>query len=656
MFSAFYQLISKNLKDGKNQNLSSITQLIGQICFNKQETIYWSKIGQRVLDNSIDDLIWRKIGRRLIKQQNTIYLESIIRPLLMNATNYEQIEWYLDSELVNEKSNQQIDKDGSHKSTIKHLLTNKFLLINYYPSTKHQALIENIVGYLINYNLQLFKKTLYNVLSIWSNATLIRHQNKDQHYYLCRILICSLKYMIKLNVKLDLNEFLILVLHGAETHLKMVELDKRNCGLFVVEKLTNYLNKDNDKLEDKLDFEIELNDETKYLNDILNEKFNKDHKKATDKNHEVKNEKKVNDKVYDDKEYEYDKMSLSNNEDDLIPYDMSNDLPFIKTKKPIYLKDCLEGLMNNEEIDYNSTCLQCLPELIDKNRSQAKELNVDFIRVLLFLDNEDEDLKDIRFKTMIKLCNLDPIKSAQYLTNQFFDRNLSIVRKLEVLDVIVESAKELSSLENPNLIEDHKIKSIQKIVKHPKPEYERIVEERIKSKTRYLFPTSTNHQPLVPLKNDFVQYVNHYFYPLINNYDKKDITLKFNEDDYFVLGKLILALAELLKSVSQTHLTRKMAIALIDFLNVFKNHQESFVRKSIVLGIHSILTNVPNYLLFEELQTDLLSFRDFLINLKQSDPETFHNQGVLVLYKLEEQLNDYRNRIKSDQKMKNIRI
>jgi hypothetical protein len=30
-------------------------------------------------------------------------------------------------------------------------------------------------------------------------------------------------------------------------------------------------------------------------------------------------------------------------EDDLIPYDLSNDVPLVKTNQPAYLRDCLDG-------------------------------------------------------------------------------------------------------------------------------------------------------------------------------------------------------------------------------------------------------------------------------------------------------------------------
>ena len=611
-----------------------ITQLIGQICFNKFEHVYWSTVGRKVLEHSKHDLIWRKIGRRIIKQQNSFYLESLIRLLLLNADHYEQIEWYLGADLNNEET--------GHNSTIRHLLTNKFLLISHF-SANDQTLVDNIVGYLINFNVKLFEQTLHNVITVWSNATAVRHLTKDQHYYLCRILICCLKYMIKLKFRLDANRFQSLILHSAEVHLKMVELDKRNRGLFVVEKLMNYLNRA--KLDDKLDFEIELNDEIRFLIEILE---GKQTESASTINVQSSNDAKED-------EYEYSTFNDQEEEEDLMPYDMSNDTRLIKTKKPIYLKDCLEGLMNTEDPEYNSTCLQCLPDLIDKNRAQASELAVDFVRVLLFLDkDEDEELKECRFKTMVKLCNLNPMNLAHYLTDQIYDRNLSIVRKLEVLDMIVESARELSSLEHHRSIEDtNKVKSIQNIVRHSKPEYERIIEERLKSKTKIL---CSSHKLPLSTKNEFIQYVTYYFYPLINRFDRKDVTLKFEEDDYFVLGKLILTLAELLKSVSQTHLTRKMAIALVEFLNVFKHHPESYVRKAITMCIHSILTNVPNYFLFEELQPDLLSLRDFLLNLKQLDPETFHSHGVLTLYALEEQINDYQNSIRLNEKMKQIQM
>ena len=631
-----------------------ITELIGRICFNRHEAIYWSVVGRRVLENAVQDPIWRKIGRRLINQANAFYREALVKQLLMNAADHEQVEWFLGTDLNDERN--------GNCSTIRHLLTNKFLLISYSPAFENQRLIENTIGYLAHRaNRELFESTLHNVLSVWSNATLVRHQTTDQHNYLCRILACSLRHMMRLRMKLDSGRFLSVILHGGETHLKMVEPVKRNSGLFMVQKLVNYLHADNEKMNgEQLDFEIDLNDAAvRYLNAILEGKS-----EALGKGTSPLGESKANTlgkpkdkKEEDEAMYDYEPAIGNDDEDDLVPYDMSGDVPVIKTKRPIYLKDCLEGLMNSEDVEYNSTCLDYLPELIEKNPWQARELNVDFIRVLLFLDCEDEDeRKQLRFRSMVKLCNLDPDRSAQYLTSQVYDQNLSIVRKLDVLDIMVESARQLSSGESA-IDERQTVKSIQNIVRQPRPEYEKIIEERVKAKTRYLCPTSkAMHKLPAGVPNGFVPHVNEYFYPLIANYDKADVTLKFHEDDYFVLGRLIVTLAELLKAVSQTHLTRKMAVALIDFLNVFRNHPESYVRKSITIAIHSILSHVPSFFLFEDLQADLLSFRDFLVGLKQIDPETFHSHGVLALYTLQEQLNDYQASQRSGRQMKEIKI
>lgn len=630
--------------------MSLITELIGRICFNRHETIYWSVVGRRVLSSSVEGPIWRKIGRRLINQQNTLYLEGLLRQLLLNAENHEQVEWYLGADLTDSTDDRHGD---SRRATIRHLLTNKFLLISYSAPFEGQSLIENLIGCLAHRS-SLFESTLHNVLSVWSNASLVRHQTKDQHYYLCRILACSLRHMTRLGVQLESGRFLSVILHGAETHLKLVEPEKRNSGLFVVQHLANYMHKHNEKLskEEKLDFDVDLNDKAiGYLNAILEGKQNTPNKRPEDLDRGDETAKKEADELEDNNNQE------EQNDDDLVPYDMSDDRSVLPGKRPIYLKDCLEGLMNTEDVEYNAVCLECLPELIEKNRSQASELSVDFIRVLLFLDcEEDAEAKRLRARSMVRLCSLDPTKSAAYLTGQLYDQNLSIVRKLDLLDTIVESARQLSSSAAGPLVDGQQIKSIQNIVRERRPEYERIIEERVKAKTRYLCPTAsaigrTVHRLPADSPNEFVQHVNHFFYPLINQFDRKEVALRFNEDDHFVLGKLIVTLAELLKAVSQTHVTPKMAVALVDFLNAFKNHPESYVRKSITIAIHSILSNVPSFFLFEELQADLLSFRDFLVAQKQLDPETFHSHGVLVLYTLEERLNSYQVSLRTKNKM-----
>ena len=61
-------------------------------------------------------------------------------------------------------------------------------------------------------------------------------------------------------------------------------------------------------------------------------------------------------------------------DDELEPYDMSNDRKIVAVKRPLYVRDCMEGLLNSEKPDQVEICLTTASALIRKHTSTVKEV------------------------------------------------------------------------------------------------------------------------------------------------------------------------------------------------------------------------------------------------------------------------------------------
>ena len=72
----------------------------------------------------------------------------------------------------------------------------------------------------------------------------------------------------------------------------------------------------------------------------------------------------------------YDAYLNNNSDDELEPYDMSNDRKSVTTKPPVYVRDCMEGLINSEKPDQIEVCIKAASVLIRKHTSTVNEVGV----------------------------------------------------------------------------------------------------------------------------------------------------------------------------------------------------------------------------------------------------------------------------------------
>lgn len=257
-------------------------------------------------------------------------------------------------------------------------------------------------------------------------------------------------------------------------------------------------------------------------------------------------------------------------DDDLEPYDMPNEVTIDKTKKPIYLTDCINGLLNKENVEWNKACLESCAELIEKNGKMAEDYAENLCRALLHLDDEFElpQFLEWRKDALIKLCQTCPITVASYIVSEFYRRNVLMSVRMDILEIIAIVSAKISqqSPEETNVVE----KVIPQDLYLAEKKWRDVIEERVKTKTKLFTPSK-----LPKLKtNPFPKFAGYFFFPLIRNYTKCDISINLSGDDYYLLGRLIFTLGVILDCVSQAPITRRMGQDLLQFLWSIRYHIE----------------------------------------------------------------------------------
>ncbi|ETE59101.1 Telomere length regulation protein TEL2-like protein, partial [Ophiophagus hannah] len=144
-------------------------------------------------------------------------------------------------------------------------------------------------------------------------------------------------------------------------------------------------------------------------------------------------------------------------------------------------------LTGSEDAEKYEAALGVLETLIRRDSATAQEMSVELAKVLLHLEEKSyiEGFVGLRQGALVAVTVADPIRVAKYLTSEFYSLNYSLRQRMDILDVLAVSAQELSrpasSPSKPNASHP----SIQ-IISHnsSSPDWKKVVEERVRSKTR----------------------------------------------------------------------------------------------------------------------------------------------------------------------------
>lgn len=590
------QEIHKRISQEKSSSLEFISKLIGRICFNNHGEIVWKHLFSQLVNNCKNDFIWRRIAVRLtITTQKEQYIEPVVKPIVCFSQNDQNVNWLIGNSVEN-------------NAKVKFLFLNKFLLINYFDS---DLVVKNIFGYLNAISYQLFIEAYKNVLNVWSNSNSLKYRSYLQHFYLSRCLMFGGQIIQKSDLNQHKDEMMKVLMKGIETHLDSSEIDIRNIGMIIGQYLLPLFVPE----KEKLNFEVDFTEDIKRLVSLFNDEgeemkadsYEETPKEENENDQQAKNDiQKVNDLDSDD-------------DDDLVPYDMSNDAPLAQTKKPIYLRDCMDGLTDNDKPEWKQACLKAAESLILQHSVNIEEIAVEFTRIVLFLEDDgDLDFIGLRQRTMIALCISAPKLVAEYLTKQFYSPNINVRLRLDVLEVLACASQKLSDIEVSRIdelgsvIPDNSLISTNStnLTNLTNERWKDEIERNINAKSRII--SRGAQKQLKETMNKFGGLAGFFFYPLMKNYDRHDIAYDLLREDNYVLGRLLYTLGIMMKCVSFLPVSKQMGKSLIDFIWLFRYHCESFVRQAVLFCVCMILSNVPPIYLLNQMQSQLIELQQWL--------------------------------------------
>ncbi|KAM9291672.1 telomere length regulation protein TEL2 homolog isoform 3-T4 [Morus bassanus] len=569
------QKISDSLRGGLDCSISFVSHVLGKVCVHGRQKEILSVLVPCLVDLTKSDCIWQRICWRLVECVPDRWMEAVVLGFVQRAPGADILSRLLGNLVVKNKKAQFV-------------VTQKVLLLQYCHTT---AVLQNLLGYLSLDSLRraLLIKVMQELLETWSSSSAVKHSPPEQQQYISKAILICLSHLKEPEIESCRQELLTSMMEGVKCHLDSNLPQIRRLGMIVAESISSKINTDGPVLK----FQYEEDDEARELKSLLvqtppfcvipslsgdgNETAGAALPLVLESNKKSHTAAPV--MSGDELDAELD------SDDDLIPYDMSEDKE-LKTKAPVYIRDCIEVLTGSEDVDKWEATVKALEGLVRKNPAATREV-------------------------------------AKYLTSQFYSLNYSLRQRMDILDVLVLAAQELSY---PKSHGKTKHSGAQKPCIQLLPgsdsskDWRRIVDERIKSKTRR-FATGQSQVELASSPNEFSSVAGYFFFPLIQHFDRPLTTFDLLGEDHFVLGRLVHTLAILMYLAVNTVAVTAMGKALLEFVWALRFHSDSYVRQGLLSCISSVLLSVPTDCLLEDMTEELLETQSWLGDVVEKDPD-----------------------------------
>ncbi|NXC31544.1 TELO2 protein, partial [Campylorhamphus procurvoides] len=599
---------------GLDCSISFVSHVLGKVCIHGRQKEILGILVPQLAELTKSDCIWQRICWRLLECVPDRWMEAVVLGFVQRAPGADVLSRLLGNLVVKNKKAQFV-------------VTQKMLLLQYGHTT---VVLQNLLGYLSLDSLRraLLLTVLQELLETWGSSSAVKHSPPEQQLYISKAILICLSHLKEPEIESCRQELLTSMMEGVKCHLDSSLPQLRRLGMVVAESISSKINTQGPVLT----FEYEDDDETRELksllvqtpplcvvpslpNDDRSEKADAAEPLAPESNKKSQTAAPVVPEEESDAELDSD--------DDLVPYDMSEDKE-LKVKAPVYIRDCIEVLTGSEDVDRWEATVKALESLVRRNPAATREVSVELAKILLHLEEKTciEGFVELRQRAQVAVLTTDPIPVSKYLTSQFYSLNYSLRQRMDILDVLVLAAQELSC---PRIHGKTKHSDAQKPRVQLLPgsdsskDWRTIVDERIKSKTRR-FATGQCHVELPSGPNEFNSVAGHFFFPLIQHFDRPLTTFDLLGEDHLVLGRLVHTLAVLMYLAVNTVAVTAMGKALLEFVWTLRFHTDSYVRQGLLSCVSSLLLSVPAQLLLTDMAEELLETQSWLGDVVEKDP------------------------------------
>lgn len=513
----------------------------------------------------------------------------------------------------------------------------------------------NLIQYLLDVSIEnpdnIIDNLLLELLDVWSNKTCMQRTSFEQHLYVTKlmILLAAAGKLFTAHRGTDIiNDLKQKLLKGVAIHIECQGSLLRCVGMITAEILLDMFETNKTIEPLKFDYagysteDIAYTETLKKLPELLytfqmfvnhqdpdsviNDMYNRHSKEILPiKNKELRVVPIV---VNKQTEQPDDDDESLDSDDDLEPYDMSNDVPETMKKAPLYLLDLKETLGERQDPDVFIKSLEsCEQLLLQQLPDNDVKLGIDILNILITLEQHFamDTFEMYRLAGCVAACTIYPKECAEWLCIQFHRKTgtYSIATKILILEVLSESAKRLSQISESSVQQQITTEIIQapnKLVSLNETDNrklaEKIIRSRVEQKTRR-FATKTQHPFKNARINKFSDVAGSFFFPLLFGFGEKQLTLRANQSLEFDVDNVLLinflnTLSTVTLAAQNCPIVRKFAKEIVQLSLVLRYNTEPKIRLAILQLIATALIAVPKKCLVDDLFNDICEIRVWL--------------------------------------------
>ncbi|XP_051274292.1 telomere length regulation protein TEL2 homolog [Dicentrarchus labrax] len=622
------------LKDGTDCSLTFVAQTFGKVCIQGHSGLMLSVMAPRLSVYTRSDMVWQRVCWKLLENVPQRWVESVLTGLVQAVSGPDALGRIIGNLVLTNKKAQ-------------YVITHKLLLLQYKYETR---VLRIVLGYLAanRERRPLLIQVLRSVSQAWANPSAVKHTPLEQQLYVSKALLLCVSLLKDSELQELRSDLLQCMLGGMQSHLDSSVVRIRRVGMVVGECLSARM----DISGTKLKFEYDQDEETQELLSLMTP-ITVDEPEAESVNRVDSppdtNEAPSTQNVSSQNKSGPQPDSDLDSDDELTPYNMSGDQEISEASPPRYLRDCLETLISSEDPVRVELSLRVAEGLVRKNVFATREISVQLTKVLLHMEDKYsiKGFLSLRQATMVALIVTDCIQVTQYLTTEFYSLNYSLRQRLDILEVLALAAQELSKPITEKGNSSIGIAASTDLTPYPGDNpvhWRQEVEKRIQSKTKRLRKGAT--QPAAKATpNRYAPVAGHFFFPLLRNYDKPQVTFDLLGSDHLVLGRLIHTLGLFMHLAVNAPIAAQMGRALLDFVWAVRYHADQMVRRGVLFAVCSVFLSMNSQNLLVDLSDQLFETRTWLADVAEGDPDadcrSLAIQSLVLLDKsLKKQLQD----------------
>ncbi|XP_021522863.1 telomere length regulation protein TEL2 homolog isoform X1 [Aotus nancymaae] len=610
------QAIVDSLQGGLDSSVSFVSQVLGKACIHGRQQEILGVLVPRLAVLTQGSCLHQRVCWRLVEQVPDRAMEAVLTGLVEAAPGPEVLSRLLGNLVVKNKKAQFV-------------MTRKLLFLQSRLTT---PMLQSLLGYLATDSQRrpLLLQVLKELLETWGSSSAIRHTPLLQQRHVSKAILICLVHLREPELRDSRDELLASMMAGVKCRLDSSLPPVRHLGMIVAEVISARIHPEGPPLkfqyeEDELSLELLALASHQPAGDGAS-KAGTSLAAATAEPPAETPAEIVDCGVPQARLAGSD--SELDSDDEFVPYDMSGDRELKSSKAPAYVRDCVEALTMSEDIERWEAALRALEGLVYRNSTATREVSVELAKVLLHLEEKTcvVGFERLRQRALVAVTVTDPARVADYLTSQFYALNYSLRQRMDILDVLTLAAQELSGpgclRRAPQPGSPSPGTQCLQVAAASQPgsavasDWRVVVEERIRSKTRWLSKGGPRQGP-AGSPNRFSSVAGHFFFPLLQRFDRPLVTFDLLGDDQLVLGRLTHTLGALMCLAVNTTVAVAMGKALLEFVWALRFHVDAYVRQGLLSAVSSVLLSVPAVRLLEDLPDELLEARSWLAGVQR---------------------------------------